>query len=68
MSLLSLSPPLPNTKCIAYNFDGTSFGFNHKDILRYTDGGEIPNINDYLGWTNFFFIIIISYFVFKYNI
>jgi hypothetical protein len=48
ISLLSLPPPFPNTRCIAYNFDGSNV--NDKDFskLQYKDGKEIPNINDYI--------------------
>jgi hypothetical protein len=48
MSLLLLPPPLPNTRCIAYNFDGYNVDLKDFSVLRYEDGKEIPNINDYL--------------------
>jgi hypothetical protein len=48
ISLLSLPPPFPNTRCIAYNFDGSNVNFEDFSMLRYEDGGEILNINDYL--------------------
>jgi hypothetical protein len=48
ISLLSLPPPFPNTRCIAYNFDGSNVDRHNFSMLRYEDGKEIPNINDYL--------------------
>jgi hypothetical protein len=48
ISLLSLLPPFPNTRCIAYNFDGSNVKWNDLSMLVYEDGKEIPNINDYL--------------------
>jgi hypothetical protein len=46
-SLPSLPPLLPNTRCIAYNFDGSNVNDEDFIILRYEDGGEILNIKDY---------------------
>jgi hypothetical protein len=48
ISLLSLPPPFPNTRCIAYNFDGSNVDEYDFSMLGYEDGEEIPNINDYL--------------------
>jgi hypothetical protein len=48
ISLLSLPPPFPNTRCIAYNFDGSNVNDEDFSMLRYEDGKEIQNINDYL--------------------
>jgi hypothetical protein len=48
ISLLSLPPPVPNTRCIAYNFDGSNVNYKDFSMLRYEDGGEILNTNDYL--------------------
>jgi hypothetical protein len=47
ISLLSLPPPFPNTRCIAFNFDGSNVDYYKRNMLRYEDGEEIPNINDY---------------------
>jgi hypothetical protein len=49
ISLLSLPPPFPNTRCIAYNFDGSNVNKYDLSMLRYEDGEEIPYIKDYLG-------------------
>jgi hypothetical protein len=63
ISLLSLPPPFPNTRCIAYNFDGSNVNKNDFSMLRYEDGGEILNINDYLkkNWKFLFYLIYLTY-------
>jgi hypothetical protein len=47
ISTLSFPPLLPNIRCIGYNFDGSNVDKYDMSKLRYEDGGEIPNIEDY---------------------
>jgi hypothetical protein len=35
-------------KCIAYNFDGSNVHYKDFSGLKYENGEEIPNVNDYL--------------------
>jgi hypothetical protein len=49
ITLLSSLPTIINSKrCIGYNFDGSNVGFEDFSDLRYTDGGAIPNVGEYL--------------------
>jgi hypothetical protein len=53
-SHLSSPPAIPNVKCIAWNFDGSSFVEKYSIIekedlnrLRFENGDIIPNVESY---------------------
>jgi hypothetical protein len=48
ISFPSLPPSLPPTRFVAFNFDGSNVNRWDFRMLRFEDGGEIPNVKEYL--------------------